>query len=99
MLGNARCGGPPTPLPSAHSLAAELKIVRYEFLFNPKSCYSAKTRPCKVLKRTYTQIDTLPKPWPPAALNPGEYLTHVVGVTNTNKRVQIASQLRAVGTR
>jgi len=79
--------------------AAELKIVRYEFLFNPKSCYSAKTRPCKVLKRTYRQIDTLPTPWPPAALNPGEYLTHVVGVTNTNKRVQIASQLMAVGTR
>lgn len=83
----------------AHSATVALKIVRYEFLFNPKTCYAPKTRPCKLLRRNYTQIETTPKPWPPAALNPGEYLTHIVGVTNNNKRVQVASQMMAVGTR
>jgi hypothetical protein len=86
-------------LPPATPPPAAFKFVRYEFLFNPKTCYAPKARPCKLLKRNYTQIDTAPKPWAPAALNPGEYLTHIVAVTSANKRVQIVSQLMAVGSR
>ena len=87
--------GDPAPLLLAGN------FTRFDFTFSPSTCYTPRTKPCTLLKKSYAVLPAKKAGvFPPPELAPGEYLTAVRGLPRRGgATVLLASRLLAVGTK